>query len=385
MEQTEVGLEERSIGDLSRTEDAQVLQVITTTVARGAERFAIALEGELADRGMSVRTVALAPAAIPGIDVPTLGETRLGRRTLLQLRKAARSASVVVAHGSTSLPASAIALMGLRVPLVYRNIGDPYYWSSGSLSRRLRTRLFLSRAEAVVSLTAETGRRLTEYYAVDPAKIVPIPRGVAASEFPRRNEADRAAARDSFGIGPDVRVAVAIGALSPEKDVVNAVDALGRLPSRWHLLIAGDGPDRARVAERADLVAPDRIQLLGAIDNPSELLAAADVLVLPSLTEGLPGVVIEAGMVGVPSVSTDTGFVSEIIDDGLNGLIVPTADSAALANAVVRAEERLDELGAAAHRSVSEGYSLASTADRWFELLSGWADSGSVRRNTPGP
>jgi glycosyltransferase involved in cell wall biosynthesis len=345
------------------------LQVITSTARRGAERFAVALAPELAWRGLTVRTVALVDAPAPALEVEVLGSSRLGPATLRALRRAAGSASVVVAHGSTTLPASFLATLGTGVPFVYRNIGDPRYWAT-TRARRLRTRFLLSRAETVVALTAETGRRLTEHYGIGPERITAIPRGVAQAEFPRRSAGDRERARAALGIDPSARVAVCVGALSPEKDIPNAVDAMALLPERWQLLVAGEGPDRPAVEAAAAAVPGDRIRLLGQVADPASLLAAADLLVLPSRTEGLPGVVIEAGMVGVASVVTDVGFVGEIVEDGVSGHVVPAGDPAALADGILRSEPELDRLGQAAHDRVSAGFSLAAAADRWFEILS---------------
>jgi glycosyltransferase involved in cell wall biosynthesis len=162
---------------------------------------------------------------------------------------------------------------------------------------------------------------------------------------------------------------VCIGALSPEKDVANAVRALAQLPERWHLLIAGDGPERAAVERLAASVAPGRVRLLGQIAAPSGLLAAADVLVVPSQTEGLPGVVIEAGLTGVPAVVTDVGFVRHLVEPEVSGAIVAPGDPDAVAAAVLASESRLEAMGAAAHTRLHQEYSLGSVAQRWYDLL----------------
>ena len=352
-----------------------VLQVITTTGRRGAEVFAAALAPELEQRGLSVRTVALVEGEGPTLDVEALGTNRLGRRTLQQLRQAARHASVVIAHGSSTLPASALATTGTGVPFVYRNIGDPAYWST-SRWRRLRSRILLSRSAAVVALTPETGRRLGAYYGVPSAKITPIPRAVSGVEFPLRTPQDRDRARIALGIrDPEARVALCLGALSPEKDVGAAVAALSHLPERWLLVIAGDGPDRAAIERAAAPLGP-RILMVGQVDHGAEVIAAADVLVLASRTEGLPGVVIEAAMRGVPAVATDVGFVAEIIDDGVTGRLVPPADPAALARAVLEIEPLLTSMGAAAHERALGTYSLQAAADRWYAVMAPFIERG---------
>jgi glycosyltransferase involved in cell wall biosynthesis len=82
----------------------------------------------------------------------------------------------------------------------------------------------------------------------------------------------------------------------------------------------------------------ERIMLLGARDDATELMAAADLLVLPSWREGLPNVVLEAMQAGCPVVATRVGGIPEAVDDGATGLLVPRDDDAALAAALARLE-----------------------------------------------
>jgi glycosyltransferase involved in cell wall biosynthesis len=346
-----------------------VLQVITSASPRGAERYAVMLEPELAARGLSVRTVALHAGANPGLDVEVLGPSRRAPDTIRALRRACRQSSVVIAHGSATLLASSIATAGTGVPFVYRNIGDPAYWAS-SRARRWRTRLFLFRAAEVVALTQEARRRMVQCYGIATSRIAVIPNGVPVQEFPRRTEEDRMAARAALSIPPHRRVALYLGALSPEKDVPTAVRAMLDLPDRWMLLVGGDGPQRQEILDLAVSVpGPDRVRLLGHVGRPVDVLTAADVLVLPSLTEGLPGVIIEAAMVGVPSAVTDAGFVRDLVTDGVNGFVVPISDPGAMAAAILRVEQDADRLGASAHEQSTRDFSLATTADQWLRVL----------------
>ena len=138
----------------------------------------------------------------------------------------------------------------------------------------------------------------------------------------------REAARESFGIGDELTVAL-VGALSEEKRPELAVAAVALIDG-VHLLVAGDGPLRTEIATRGITDAPGRVHVLGALADPSPVYDAADVLVLPSRTEGLPGVLIEAGLRGLPCVATDVGYVSDIVVDGETGVLVPSGDPAAL-------------------------------------------------------
>ncbi len=170
-----------------------VLQVVTSTDPRGAEVFAMALGQALPPR-VRVTTVALAPGASGGLALETLGPRRLGVKTLIALRRRMRLADVVVAHGSTTLPACALAVLGLPQPVVYRNIGDPLQWSSSRL-RRLRTRVLLGRMRRVVALTTTTADVLTSRLGVRADRVRVVPNAVDGRRFTPAGPEERRAAR----------------------------------------------------------------------------------------------------------------------------------------------------------------------------------------------
>jgi glycosyltransferase involved in cell wall biosynthesis len=346
-----------------------VLQVITSTDRRGAEVFAVDLGEALTRRGRRVRTVALTPGETPGgLDVPTLGGHRLGPGTLAALRVEARAARLVIAHGSTTLPACALATLGAGVPFVYRNIGDPAHWARGR-GRRLRASLLLRRARAVVALSPGTARTLVDRYRVQPSRVRVIPTGSPASRFQPADEGGRLRGRETFGLTRTQKVVLYLGALSSEKNVGLAIEALARLPG-VHLLVVGDGPQRRALELLAREVAPARVLFAGATEDPARALAAADVLVLPSSTEGLPAVLIEAGLSLVPVVATDVGFVRDIVVDHRTGLLVPTADVGALAAALAAALGDATRLAEAARVRCLELFELGVVAALWHDLIS---------------
>jgi glycosyltransferase involved in cell wall biosynthesis len=344
-----------------------VLQVITSSARRGAERFAIALEGELAARGLDVSTVALVPGGQGALPVRALGSQRLSLSTLRALRKEMAAARATIAHGSTTLPACIVAGAGLGRPMIYRNIGDPAYWGA-SLRRRTQTRVLLRRATLVVALTDTTRTRLIGMYDLDPARVIVMSRGVSEEEFPHRTPESRRAGRNSLGVEDAVPVALYVGSLTPEKDLLTAVRAVGVLLD-WHLVVAGEGPDGAEAERLARQLAPGRVHLLGPVEEPATLMAAADVLVVPSRTEGLAGVAIEASLVGIPTVATAVGFMDEIVEDRVTGRLVPVGDHRALADALVEVAPRSHEMGEAAYRHARDRFALSVVADRWYAAV----------------
>ena len=138
--------------------NGSILHIVASTDRRGAETFAVDLSARLAALGWRSETVALAPGRSGGLDLESLGDAPLSLRTLQRLRRRTRSSNVVVAHGSTTLPACALALSGSGRPFVYRNIGDPYHWATSRL-RRLRTAAFLAQGVTDRGAHRTLGRR----------------------------------------------------------------------------------------------------------------------------------------------------------------------------------------------------------------------------------
>ena len=345
-----------------------VLQVITSTERRGAETFALVLEHALHSRNWAIRTVALHTGKHHDVDVEALGSSARGLTTLRALRRAANEHDLVVAHGSTTLSACAIALLRSGTPFVYRNIGDPDYWSNTPTSRA-RTGAFLKRAAAVVALTDGSARALEQRFGVADGKAHVIPTGVSSVLHQPASDDERREARHALGIPLERRVALIIGALSSEKGVDIAIAALAVNERLDTLLIAGDGPDRAELEAEALARAPGRARFLGSVDNVSHVYPAADIVVLSSRTEGLPAVLIEAGMRGIPVVATDVGYVRDIVADGVSGIVVRPEDARALAQGIDRALELGDAAGRAARAHCCSRFELELVAELWDALL----------------
>ncbi len=344
----------------------EVLQIVASTDPRGAEVFALSLASAL-EPTVRVTTLALAPGASGGLPVETLGSTRLGVATLAALRRRMGAADAVVAHGSTTLPACAVAGVGLGRPIVYRNIGDPLQWSN-TRARRLRTRLLLARMQRIVALTSGTADVLSTTLGVRPDRVRIVPNGVDGTRFVPAGPGERRAARDALGLADTATVALYVGALSPEKNVDVAIAAVAARPDLT-LLIVGDGLERDRLERLADADAPGRVRFLGRTEDPGPQYHAADVVVLPSRTEGMPAVLIEAGLCELPVVASDVGFVREIVVPDRTGVLVAAGDAGALAGGIDRALADREQLGAHAGRRCRERFTLERVAAEWMGVL----------------
>lgn len=149
--------------------------------------------------------------------------------------------------------------------------------------------------------------------------------------------------RDEFGLPREERIVTYVGKLVPRKGVDILIEAMGLLAARPGgaplLAAAGAGEMRPALERRAaELGLADRVRFVGKVDHDrvGRWMAAGDVFVLPSHSEGLPTVVCEAMNCGVPVVATAVDGTPEIVRDGRTGLLVPAGDAPALADALAR-------------------------------------------------
>ena len=344
-----------------------VLIVVTSTDRRGAEVEGSQLAEELRLRGHVAKCVALAPGQGSGLAVETLGPTARSLRTLRALRRRAHGYDVVVAYGSSTLPACAIALLGARVPFVYRSIGDPERWVRGGWHRR-RTGWLFRQAALVVTLWPAAASAISRLYGVPADRVVCVPN---ARPLPVADEPDRVAARLLLGLPEDSFVVAWAGSLTEEKQPLLAVASVAVVPGAW-LVMAGDGPLRADVEKACRAQLAGRYELTGVVPSVVPLWAAADVALLTSRTEGMPGVLIEARLRGIPIVATDVGAVREVV--GERGVVVP-ADAAPMdvAAAIERAAA-----GSGADRDLGVAdpgvarFTWPVVVGEWERLLARW-------------
>ena len=175
---------------------------------------------------------------------------------------------------------------------------------------------------------------------VDPQKAHVVANGVDERWFHYR---DRSSARSDLDrrYSDSERLILFVGNLVPVKGVEFLIDACARLQAagdcNWSLALVGDGELRAKLARRvAGLGISDRVFFAGSRPHEeiSQWMAAADCLCLPSLSEGMPNVLIEAMATGCPVVGTEVGACREITRDFDAAVLVPPGDVDALARAL---------------------------------------------------
>jgi glycosyltransferase involved in cell wall biosynthesis len=176
-------------------------------------------------------------------------------------------------------------------------------------------------------------------------------------------------------IPSDARVLISVGALTWEKDpeahleVSNLVRQ--QLPGVVHLFV-GDGPLRPELQRAIHERGLDgRVRLLGARDDVPELLSGADLMLLASRVEGLPGCLIEAGLVRRPAAAYAVAGVPEVVEDGRTGFLARPGDVQALARAASRLLADPDlraSMGEAAGERCRARFDIRMVAPRYLDL-----------------
>lgn len=334
----------------------RILQVVQKPQRRGAEVFASQLSGALRGLGHDVRTVYLYPytgeaplSLVPeGGDCILDGDERhpmekfpgahpgLLRRLIREIDEF--RPDVVQANGARTVKYGAFAALARprrRWALVYRNIGDPREWVSGWHYRLFYGRLVMPQLDGIVGVSRTTLNVVLDFYKLK-VPAVNIPRGVDPKAL--RPVRGRDEVRRELGASPDDPVLVFVGSLTPEKRIDRLLRVFAQVRTvhrSARLWIVGDGPLRSelqRLTEAAALA--DAVAYVGIQANVADYLNAADVFVLTSDTEGIPGAVLEAGMSALPTVATRVGGVAECIQDGETGMLVAPADEAGFAQSV---------------------------------------------------
>ncbi|MDQ3957898.1 MAG: glycosyltransferase family 4 protein [Actinomycetota bacterium] len=325
------------------------MHVVATGTRRGAETFACDLVGALARQGVEQRVVVLHGEPDVQLDFAAAVERVVGNGRRIpglgldwaRLRRLRRTVSafapdVLQLHGGEALKYAAVA-PPRRGALVYRRIGSTAGRRLTGLRKAMHGRL-MRKASAIVSVADAVRSETIREFGVDESRIFTIPNGVDRERL--RARSTRTATRATLGIAPDVPVILSLGALTWEKDPLAQLEVgrrvRGRSPGAVHLF-AGDGPLKSDL-ERAVIQAGDResVWLLGSRDDVPDLLAATDVLLLASATEGMPAAAIEAGMAGVPVAAYAAQGIPEVVVNGSTGLLADPGDTAGLAQCVLR-------------------------------------------------
>lgn len=313
-----------------------------------------------------------------------LSKIRAFRRMAIDLFRLVRNTDVVHLHGySTKNVLVTVLAKMFRKPIVMSlhtsGFDEPAaIEQQGSLAlwAFLSADLYLSVSSGLVKTYLDAGM---------PAdRVALVPNGIDIARFTPVTSSERTAARVRLDL-PDRPTVAFVGFFSQDKQPRVLFDAWLRLHTagRIDATLVFVGATRSNYFEVDDTIAPlmtadaaragagDRLRFAGVTHDVPSYLQAADVFVLPSRREGMPVALLEAMACGLPCIASRLpGSTEAIIDDGVNGVLVPPGDALALAAALERLLSNPDErqrLGTAARATISHRYSSGNVADRWLD------------------
>lgn len=227
--------------------------------------------------------------------------------------------------------AAALLAERLRIPFVITARGTDVNVLARMRGPGRRIRWAAARAAAVITVSSRLRDTLIEL-GVDSTPIIVLRNGVDPAIF---HPEDQALARQRLRL-PQGQTALCVGNLVPEKGFALAIETLRHVAS-LRLVIVGDGPSRhdlQALAQRTGVA--DRVTFLPVMQQTQlrEIYSAADVLLITSIREGWPNVVLESLACGTPVAAVDVGAVGDMLTDTAFGRIVPNRDALQLAKAV---------------------------------------------------
>jgi glycosyltransferase involved in cell wall biosynthesis len=248
--------------------------------------------------------------------------------------------------------------------------GDMAVWSSVPAGMRL-LRYVCVNVDGATGVSKDVMAELHEA-GFDPKRTWYVPNGVA---IPSSHRSDQSALRKIFGLRSKSFIAVFVGRVTAKKVPEFLLDAwtavLQKYPSS-QLLLVGEGEQRAMLEARtrqADLAGS--VIFTGRVENVEDCLRAADIFVLPSITEGMSIALLEAMAVGLPVVASRVSGTVDVIKHGANGLLFEPGSRTGLTDCIVsliESSNRRAELGRLARTTVAKHFSIDATVDRYVAL-----------------
>ncbi len=373
----------------------RILQVVQKPQRRGPEILSQRLDVAFRQRGHAARTVFLypysgeAPLELSGDDVCLEGierhpaETTFGfhpRLLRLLRREIARfDPDIVQVNGSRSVKYGAFAALASprrRWKLVYRNIDNPDYWVRGAIRQVYYRHLVMPMMDGVVAVSEgmiEALRRRYGFrvpttwipYVVDPARLEPV--------------MNRQAAREHLGVEEHRPLVLFVGNLSAQKRPDRFLRVLRQVRDRFPEVVGwlvGDGVDRESVERQvAQLGLSDAVKLWGYQSQIGPFMAAADLLLITSDSDGIPTIVQESGFLGTPVIATRVGGMAECVLAGETGLLADAEDEAGLVSSVTTLLEEPSlraRMGDAARKLVRSRFTIEQAVEEqltFFERL----------------
>ena len=313
-----------------------------------------------------------------GIDVTYLARHKFDPATFPALLKVLREkrADIVHLHGYGATTFGRMCAWRIGIPAIlheHANHGDTPWF------QKIADRLLAPHTDLAIAVSESTGEFTTRARLMPRERTKVVYLGAPLDEFARERSAQEiAGARQALGIAPGTVAIGTITRLMPSKGNQYLVEAAPKILATHpaaRVFIVGEGELQGDLeAQARALQLGDKLVFSGFVRDVAAALAAFDIIVFPSLWEGTPLTVFEALAMGKPIVATDADGLLDVLTDRKDALIVPKADSTALARAVAEVigdRSLAARLGAEATRT-GQRYDIAAFVrkmERLYELL----------------
>jgi glycosyltransferase involved in cell wall biosynthesis len=325
-------------------------------------RLHLGVFGSPAGRGSSPFFTAATAMDVPIHEIDASGPYDLGQ--IWRLRKLVEDHRIDIVHPhETSSDVITYAMSKtLRVPIVTTAHG----WIANSPKQRAMValdKLVMRGFDRVIAVSDRIRQDLLDA-GVPRDRITLLHNAIVVDNYRRTGAGAMASIIGRVVAHP---ILVSIGRLSPEKGHADLVEALRIVASRGKeisAVLAGDGPSKSDIAERVRAAGlEDRVHLPGYVTSPARLLEDADLMVLPSHTEGLPNAALEALVMSVPVLATAVGGTPEVVIEGETGRLVPPHRPELLADGIIDFLDHRDhwrQLAAHGQRMVQERFDFTA-------------------------
>jgi len=366
----------------------------------GAERSFIALVPDLVATGVRLHLAVLTnrQGLVPelerlGVVIHDFsGASNFGRR-VVALRRTIKAIGPDLVHASlfeASVP-SQLAVVGSDTPILVTwastNYGEAQFGETDAVHWKLRLAQVIDAVAGRVSrskyqaVTGGVARVNSSTLRVDRSRVMVGERGRAGDQFVV-DPVVTATTRNELGLSADDRIILAVGRQDAVKGYESLVDAFEELADRHldlHLVIAGGrgGATPRLEGQVSTLRHAERVHLLGLRSDVPALLAIADVVVCSSYREGAAGALIEAMASGTPVVSIALTGLEDVLDDGVNAVVVERDGIAAGIERVLSSPELADRLAAGGRSTFTERFTLGRASQRLREIYDWVVDASS--------
>ena len=315
---------------LNGKKQLRILQIIQKKQLRGAEVFASQLANHFQDSGQIVKVISIYE-----------GESRLpfsGRIASLNRNKLRRAfdpfgwkklsniiqsfkPDIVQANASDTLKYTVISkyLFRWKAKLIYRNASTPSFYMKSTFSRVINAFL-LKKVDLIISVSQASLKDLNSLFPFTKNKSLVIPVGVEKKELIKGFQSKSPFRhKDAFNL-------IHIGSFTREKNHFGLLRIFKKILAKdntLYLNLIGGGPLFSEIKNEVNQMGlGSKVDFWGDIEDPQIFLEHSNILLLPSLVEGLPGVILEAMYNKTPVVAYDVGGVSEVLTNNLTGKLV---------------------------------------------------------------